>query len=144
MSVATNVLERLLEAVKKSSEKFNCPKPTQDVELNLRNRQKAIKGQHYGPANPSLKNEKFWSAKSKMWDGIPISEAKTMRCGNCAAFDRSSQMLKCIRGGLDEDGHDAYDTVEAGTLGYCHMLKFKCAASRTCDAWVTRKKTKED
>lgn len=144
MTIVETVIERLLEVAKKGKKKFTCPKPTQDVDLNLRNRQKAIKGQRYGPANPSLKNDKFWSAKAKMWDDIPISEAKTMRCGNCAAFDRSPQMLKCIRDGLGDENPDSYDTVDAGTLGYCHMLKFKCAAARTCDAWVTRKKTKDD
>jgi hypothetical protein len=28
------------------------------------------------------------------------------------------------------------DVIEAGELGYCRFLKFKCAAARTCDAWV--------
>ena len=28
------------------------------------------------------------------------------------------------------------DTIDAGDLGYCKFLKFKCAAKRTCDAWV--------
>lgn len=32
---------------------------------------------------------------------------------------------------------EAWDTVDAGKLGYCTMLKFKCAGSRTCNAWVT-------
>jgi len=32
---------------------------------------------------------------------------------------------------------DAWDTIEAGKLGYCTFLKFKCAGSRTCNAWVT-------
>jgi hypothetical protein len=32
---------------------------------------------------------------------------------------------------------DAWDTIEAGKLGYCMMHKFKCAGSRTCNAWVT-------
>ena len=136
----TVISEILVEAAKKKK-KFICPRPTQDVDLNLRNRQKAIRGQKYGPANPSLANHKFWDHKTKVWDGIPVSEAKTMLCGNCAAFDRTPAMLKCIRDGIGDEGHDSYDTVEAGTLGYCHMLKFKCAAARTCDAWVTRKKT---
>ena len=29
-----------------------------------------------------------------------------------------------------------FDVIEAGELGYCRFLKFKCAAARTCDAWV--------
>lgn len=31
---------------------------------------------------------------------------------------------------------DALDTIEAGKLGYCTMHKFKCAGSRTCNAWI--------
>lgn len=32
---------------------------------------------------------------------------------------------------------DSWDTIEAGKLGYCTMHKFKCAGSRTCNAWIT-------
>lgn len=31
---------------------------------------------------------------------------------------------------------NAWDTIEAGKLGYCTMHKFKCAGSRTCNAWI--------
>ena len=31
---------------------------------------------------------------------------------------------------------DAWNTIEDGKLGYCTMLKFKCAGSRTCNAWI--------
>lgn len=31
---------------------------------------------------------------------------------------------------------DQWDTIEAGKLGYCTMHKFKCAGSRTCNAWI--------
>jgi len=31
---------------------------------------------------------------------------------------------------------DPHDVIDAGQLGYCRFLKFKCAAARTCDAWV--------
>ena len=74
-----------------------CPSATHDIQLNLKNRNKAIKGQKYGPANPSIANKPFWEEKAEMWDDIPISEAKTMRCGNCAAFDISSKMKECIQ-----------------------------------------------
>jgi hypothetical protein len=134
------LLERIflrmgLEEAKKQKA---CPKPTGDVQLNLKNRNKAIKKQKYGPANPSLPNKSFWAEKAEMWDDIPVSEAKTMRCGNCAAFDISEKMKKCIQSGLKDDAEtDSYETINAGQLGYCHMLKFKCASKRTCDAWVT-------
>jgi len=32
---------------------------------------------------------------------------------------------------------DSWDTIEAGKLGYCTMHKFKCAGSRTCNAWIS-------
>lgn len=147
-------MSRLLEALRSiirheigtivEEKKSKCPRATQDVELNLKNRNNAIKKQNYGPANPALPNKQFWDEKSEMWDDIPVSEAKTMRCGNCAAFDVSSEMLKCIQDGLSDNVEtDSYETVKAGKLGYCHMLKFKCAAKRTCDAWVTGGPIKE-
>jgi hypothetical protein len=48
-------------------------------------------------------------------------------------------MLECIADGLqkgDENVADSYDVVAAGDLGYCEALDFKCAAARTCDAWI--------
>jgi len=36
----------------------------------------------------------------------------------------------------DVASQDAWDTMEAGKLGYCTMHKFKCAGSRTCNAWI--------
>ena len=36
----------------------------------------------------------------------------------------------------DVGTQDAWDTIEAGKLGYCTMHKFKCAGSRTCNAWI--------
>lgn len=139
-----NILEKILinltrrQVLEEAKKQKACPTPTRDVQLNLKNRNKAIKKQNYGPANPSLANKSFWAEKAKMWDDIPVSEAKTMLCGNCAAFDVSAKMKKCIQDGLDDDAEtDSYETVRAGRLGYCHMLKFKCASKRTCDAWVT-------
>jgi hypothetical protein len=113
----------------------NCPPATQDVGLNLRNRMNAIRVAKYGPANPNLPNKPFWNEKAEMW-GATIAEAKTMRCGNCAVFNVSPRMRDCIAEGIGNDGVDPYDAIEAGALGYCEMFKFKCAAARTCDAWV--------
>ena len=68
-----------------------------------------------------------------------VKEAKTALCGNCAAFDVSEKTLDCIAKGIgdDEGSENPMDVIEAGDLGYCRFLKFKCAAKRTCDAWVT-------
>lgn len=106
----------------------------------------------YGPMNPNLDNESseenndsFWRKLSKIWSGksdvdIKISQAKTMRCKNCAAFDKSSEMKKCIKDGIEagEESKNSWDTVNAGQLGYCNFLNFKCAANRTCKAWVSK------
>ena len=45
----------LIEAVQKG-----CPPATQSIDLNLRNRQKAIEEYGYGPLNPNEPNEEFW------------------------------------------------------------------------------------
>jgi hypothetical protein len=115
-----------------------CPAATQNIELNLKNRQKAINEYGYGPLNPNMPNEKFWDAKVEMWKLESAEEAKKSLCGNCAAFDISTKTLDCIAKGIgdDEGSEDPHDVINAGKLGYCRFLKFKCAAKRTCDAWV--------
>lgn len=123
-----------LTITKLAAKEENCPEATQDIQLNLKNRQKAINEQGYGPADPSQKNEKFWMKKMEMWKVDELSEVKNMLCGNCAAFDITTKTLDCIESGI---GEDATETIKAGKLGYCKFLKFKCAAKRTCDAWVT-------
>jgi hypothetical protein len=112
-----------------------CPTATLDVALNLKNRQKAIESAMYGPANPRLPSVPYWQKLASVW-GISIREAKTMRCGNCAAFDIKPQTIDCIKLGIGRDGVDPQDTVVAAELGYCRMFQFKCAASRTCSAWI--------
>jgi hypothetical protein len=111
-----------------------CPVATSNVVLNLRNRQHARENAGYGPANPGLPNTNFWRALANLW-GTSVAEAKTMRCGNCAAFNISPGMLKCIKQGLGPEG-DPEATIDAGQLGYCQMFHFKCASARTCSAWV--------
>jgi hypothetical protein len=109
-----------------------CPIETQDIEANLTNRKKAVEVAAYGPANPALENTEFWQAKAEQFKST-VDEAKTMRCGNCAAFNISSRMKACIASGV---GSGAEEVEEAGELGYCEAFDFKCAALRTCDAWV--------
>ena len=122
----------LLEALEKG-----CPPATQSIDLNLKNRQKAIDDYHYGPLNPNEPNEEYWAELADEWNTSDIESVKQNRCGNCAAFDISEDMLDCIAKGIgSEPGSDPHDTIDAGDLGYCKFLKFKCAAKRTCDAWV--------
>ena len=117
--------------------KASCPTATQDVRANLENRSKAIRDAKYGPLNPSEPNEDYWSEIASEW-GVTPEEAKKQRCGNCAAFIQTSQMLECINAGLaiGGTGTEAWDTVEAGDLGYCEAFDFKCASARTCRAWI--------
>lgn len=115
-----------------------CPPATQDITLNLKNRQKAIDEYGYGPLNPDLPNTKFWMAKVDEWNLDSMEEAQQSLCGNCAAFDIRRDTLNCIAQGIDADSpEDAEGVINAGDLGYCKFLKFKCASRRTCDAWVT-------
>ena len=114
-----------------------CPPATQSIELNLKNRQKAIDEYHYGPLNPNEPNDEYWQELADKWNTSDIGSVKHNRCGNCAAFDITSRMQDCIAKGIgSEPGSDPMSTIDAGTLGYCKFLKFKCAAKRTCDAWV--------
>lgn len=115
-----------------------CPPATQDITLNIKNRQNAIDNVGYGPLNPAEPNDEFWQGKADRWK-VTINDAKKSLCGNCAAFIQTSKMQDCIAKGLqegDENVSDSYDVVAAGDLGYCEALDFKCAAARTCDAWI--------
>jgi hypothetical protein len=115
----------------------SCPVETRDITLNLRNRGKAIDKANYGPMDPEQRNDRFWSMKARAWDVTP-DEAKTQLCGNCSAFNQTSAMIECIRTGIEgkDTERDAMDVIEAGDLGYCEIFDFKCASSRTCDAWI--------
>lgn len=125
-----------------NEEEYSCPIATRDLAENLKARNYAFEHYGYGPANPNdLKNnEVFWLRKSIMLN-TSVEEAMGMRCGNCAAFIVTSQMLDCIKAGIEakrpeqEAGYDE-DVMEAAGLGYCELLHFKCADSRTCDAWL--------
>ena len=125
-------LIRIVEAASKG-----CPVATYDIDVNLKNRQRAIDEYHYGPLNPNLPNNEYWAELADKWNTKDIESVKQSRCGNCAAFDITSKMQDCIARGIgSEPGSDPTATIDAGTLGYCKFLKFKCAAKRTCDAWV--------
>jgi hypothetical protein len=105
--------------------KLACPKPTQDLELNTKNRNKAIEVEHiqYGPLN--LADEEYWVRAAAHWKTEP-EVAKESKCSNCVAFDLSPRMKECMPGSVQEDGE----------LGYCWMHHFKCHSARTCYTWA--------
>ena len=139
--MATKDYERAAEQMMKANG-AKCPTATQDITVNLKNRGKAIDSAAYGPENPALPNKQFWMQKAKDWE-VSEKDAKTALCGNCSAFNQDESMLKCIAQGIGDEG-DPWAMIEAGDLGYCEIFDFKCAASRTCDAWVAGSEEGED
>ena len=109
-----------------------CFPATQDIELNLTNRQNAIEKAMYGPLD--IKNPgDYWDKIAEKWD-VDVETARGEICGNCAFFDVKKQTLDCIAKGIGDE--EAKDVIEAGDLGYCHAFSFKCNANRSCLAHV--------
>ena len=111
-----------------------CPLPTRNLELNTRNRNRAIEEKHiqYGPLN--LDDEVYWARVAKFWK-TTVQVAKKSRCGNCVAFDISSRMEECMPGKTsDKDGR----------LGFCWMHHFKCHSARVCYTWAKGGPIKSD
>ena len=129
-------MKKLFENWKKfvnEATKLVCPEPTQNLELNTRNRNEAIKAEHiqYGPMN--LSDKQYWTKAAKHWNTTP-DVAINSKCSNCAAFDVSPRMKECMPGSIQEDGQ----------LGYCWMHKFKCHSARTCYTWAAGGPISED
>lgn len=127
-------LQGAMDQMMSDSDTSECPAPTQDITLNLKNRAKAITAAKYGPENPNLPNEAYWKRMADEWD-VSTEDAKKSRCGNCAAFNVSEDIKQCIADGIGNEA-DPWGTIKLADLGYCEIFDFKCAASRTCDAWV--------
>lgn len=123
---------KIMEAIERG-----CPTATHDIDINLKNRQKAIDEYSYGPANPDKPGD-YWKNAAKRWN-IDQQTAHTMLCSNCGAFDVSDSMRECISSGIqgDEKYIDANASINLADLGYCNFLHFKCAGSRSCSAWIT-------
>jgi len=102
-----------------------CPLPTQNLELNTKNRNSAIEADYiqYGPLN--LNDEEYWERAAEHWN-TTVDVAKESKCKNCVAFDISERMLECMPGSVQDDGY----------LGYCWMHSFKCHSERTCYTWA--------
>lgn len=115
-----------------------CPKVCSDIQLNLKNRDWAFKNVGYGPANPEEPAD-FWSKRAEEWNTTP-ENAQTMRCGNCSAFIQTPEMMDCIVKGIQGEESDsetyANEVAANAELGYCELFEFKCAADRTCSAWL--------
>jgi len=131
-------LERKRPAtVTAAAESQECPPPTSDIALNLKNRKRAIDVANYGPLNPKEPNDEYWQERADTWS-VSADEARRSTCGNCVFFIVTTEMKNCIADGLDSQSlaEDPWDSIVAAELGYCEAFDFKCAASRTCDAWA--------
>lgn len=132
-----SIYERILNGELSIKVEDSCPVATKDITVNLKNRKTAIDSAMYGPLNPSEPNPDYWGKIAKEWD-VDVTSAKKQRCGNCVMFIVTPKMKDCIgsgvTGGERPDEWAAIDS--AGELGYCEAFDFKCAAKRTCRAWV--------
>lgn len=115
---------KLFEEFKEAT---SCPVPTQDLMVNTKNRNRAIKADFikYGPLNVA-QPEKYWDDIAKHWD-TSVNAAKKSNCGNCVAFDIAPRMLDCMPGDVSD---------KDGDLGYCWMHHFKCHSARSCYTWA--------
>ena len=133
-----------------------CPLPTQDLELNTRNRDSSIKADYikYGPLNVDEPGD-YWEELAEYWDTTEEAARKTL-CGNCVAFDISPRMEECMPGEVSDKGdfneisqelfnldYESLDSDEqaevlanSDKLGYCWMHSFKCHSARTCRTWA--------
>lgn len=116
--------------IKNNKAVLSCPEPTQDLELNTKNRNAAIKADYikYGPLN--LEDKEYWKGLADHWDTTE-EVAKESLCGNCVAFDISPRMLECMPGPTSEPVED-----KEGHLGYCWMHSLKCHSQRACRTWA--------
>ena len=105
----------------------SCPASTQDLMLNTKNRDAAIKAEHiqYGPLNVD-KPGSFWKDIAKYWNTAEEA-AIASKCSSCVAFDISPRMDDCMPGVTSDDD---------GRLGYCWMHHFKCHSARSCRTWA--------
>ena len=106
---------------------MSCPAATQDLELNTKNRDAAIKEKHiqYGPLNVDEPGD-YWKDIAEYWNTTENAAKKSL-CGNCVAFDISPRMDDCMPGPVSDPD---------GRLGYCWMHHFKCHSARACRTWA--------
>ena len=105
MKITKRFIKNLIKEAKGDN---SCPIATQEGEVNIANKGSAAIDRKIAYMHPE--------------DAQKILElaAENKMCGNCAAFDITKEMIKC--GGANKEG----------TVGYCKMHDFSCAAEKTC------------
>ena len=89
----------------------SCPVPTENLELNKKNKMEAKELYDYGEAQGADK------------------------CGNCAFYDQREGVLSCIKQGLKAQGI-MLTPEELSERGYCRALDFTCGSGAWCKAWT--------
>ncbi len=120
-------IQRSIDTAKSDVDKMKCPAATQDLKLNTKNRDAAIKEKHiqYGPLNVDEPGD-YWKDIAEYWNTTENAAKKSL-CGNCVAFDISPRMDDCMPGPVSDPD---------GRLGYCWMHHFKCHSARACRTWA--------
>ena len=120
-------IQKPIDTAKSDVEKMKCPDATQDLKLNTKNRNAAIKQEHvqYGPLNID-EPDNYWKDIADFWN-TSEEAAKKSNCSNCVAFDISPRMDDCMPGPVSDPD---------GRLGYCWMHHFKCHSARACRTWA--------
>ena len=105
MRITKRFIQNLIKEV---SGDDSCPIATQEEDVNAINKGQAAVDRKIAYIHPedALKI-------------IKLAEEGKL-CGNCAAFDLTPKMVSC--GGANSQG----------TVGYCKMHDFSCAAEKTC------------
>lgn len=65
--------------------------------------------------------------------GYAEAQDDEYKCGNCARFIQTPEMIECIVAGLPED---VQEIVDEDDVGYCARWDFKCSEDMTCDRWL--------
>jgi hypothetical protein len=88
----------MIKLIVHTVKKLVCPEATQDLKLNTKNRDAAVKAEHvqYGPLNVNEPGD-FWKDIADSWNTSEKAAKKSL-CGNCVAFDISPRMKDCMPG----------------------------------------------
>jgi len=89
---------------------MECPIATGDSRVNDKNRSEAESKAGYAEADDEYK------------------------CGNCARFIQTPEMMECIVAGLPED---VQEIVDEDDVGYCARWDFRCSEDMVCDRWLS-------
>lgn len=89
---------------------MECPIATGDQRVNDKNKSEAESKAGYAEAEGEYK------------------------CGNCARFIQTPEMIDCIVAGLPEDMQEIVDDDD---IGYCARWDFRCSEDMACDRWLS-------